>query len=225
MGLFRIKICGVTKPDDAIAAAQAGADAIGLNFYSGSRRGIGPSQAEAIVSALPAGVAKIGVFVNPTQPELQATIDRIPLDYIQLHGDEPPEFLKQLHGLPVIRAFRLGAAGWQPLVQFLAACQSLSTVPAAILVDAFTANGEYGGTGQLCDWSAASQYHHLGISVPLILAGGLTPANVAEAIMAVKPAAVDVASGVESEGAKKDTQKVVAFIREARQAFRTCQAE
>jgi phosphoribosylanthranilate isomerase len=223
MAPFRIKICGVTLPEDAAAAAEAGADAIGLNFYRGSPRYVDPRQAEAIIAALPPGLSKVGVFVNSGANELRQTAEKLALDYVQLHGDEPAEFLGQLNGLPIIRAFRFGMQGWQALVEYLAECRSLKALPMSILVDGYSSSGDYGGTGQSPDWQAVRQFHDLGTHLPLILAGGLNPSNVAQAIMTVRPMAVDVASGVESRPGKKDWVKVSDFVAAAREAFRSCQ--
>lgn len=218
MAVFRIKICGATRAEDAVAVGQAGADAIGLNFYSGSRRFVDPSRAAKIAASVPAGVAKVGVFVNPTIDDVRRQTSLLALDFVQLHGDEPPEFLAQLHDLQLIRAFRLGAAGWLPLIKYLDDCRQLGCFPAAILVDAATAT-RYGGTGSVANWKIAQQFDALGIELPLILAGGLTPSNVAEAIEAVKPFGVDVASGVESAAGTKDYGRIVEFTRAARAAL------
>jgi phosphoribosylanthranilate isomerase len=219
MAVFRIKICGVTRAEDALAAARAGADAIGLNFYSESRRFVDPLRAANIAAHVPTGVAKVGVFVNPPIDDVRRQVDLLGLDFVQLHGDEPPSFLAQLHDLPIIRAFRLGPAGWLPLVNYLDECRRFDCCPAAILADAATAKG-YGGTGTVSDWQIARQFHGLGVDLPFILAGGLNPSNVAEAIAAVKPFGVDVASGVESAAGTKDYGKIAAFASAARTAFR-----
>ncbi|HJT34014.1 MAG TPA: phosphoribosylanthranilate isomerase [Pirellulales bacterium] len=217
--MFRVKICGITNVEDARHAAGAGADAIGINFYGGSVRAVTVDQGRAIAEAVPDGVAKVGVFVNAGAPEVRQTAERLKLDYVQLHGDEPPSVLGELAGLRVIRAFRLGHAGWQPLVDYLAECRRLDEMPVAILADACR-EGAFGGTGQAADWTVARQFHELHLGLPLILAGGLTPQNVAEAIAAVSPTAVDTASGVESSPGCKDIAKITAFIAESRMAMR-----
>lgn len=213
--MFRVKICGITNVEDARHAAGAGADAIGINFYGGSVRAVTFDRARAIAKAAPDGIAKVGVFVNAGVEEVRQTAEHLTLDYIQLHGDEPPSVLGALAGLRVIRAFRLGKAGWQPLVDYLDECRRLAAMPVAILADACREEA-YGGTGEAVDWAIARQFHELQLGMPLILAGGLTPQNVGEAIAAVSPAAVDTASGVESSPGCKDPAKVAAFIAAAR---------
>lgn len=211
MIVFRVKICGITNAEDARHAAGAGADAIGINFYGGSVRAVTLDQARGIAEAAPAEVAKVGVFVNAGADEVRQTAERLNLDYVQLHGDESPSVLGELAGLRVILAFRLGNAGWRPLVDYLDECRRLAAMPVAVLADACR-EGAYGGTGQAIDWAVARQFHELQLGIPLILAGGLTPQNVGEAIAAVSPAAVDTASGVESSPGCKDPSKVDAFI-------------
>jgi len=216
--VFRVKICGIKTVDDARHAAGAGADAIGITFYRGSVRAVSLGQARGIAEELPHGVAKVGVFVNAGADEVRQTAERLRLDYVQLHGDEPPSMLGELAGLRVIRAFRLGNAGWQPLVDYLDECRRLAAMPVAILADAWR-EGTFGGTGQAVDWALARQFHELQLDLPLIMAGGLTPQNVGEAIAAVSPAAVDTASGVESSPGCKDVAKVEAFIAASRTAL------
>ena len=217
--MFHVKICGITCPDDALAAAHAGADAVGLNFYSGSRRFVDHQQATAIVAALPERVAKVGVFVNARAEQVRSVAESVGLDYVQLHGDEPPQLISELTGLAVVRAFRLGTDGWRPITEFLDQCYLLGALPRAVLVDACRP-GLYGGTGEATDWAIAREYHELRLGLPLILAGGLTPANVSEAVAAVEPDGVDTASGVESAPGVKDTLKVAAFVAAARAALK-----
>jgi len=214
---FRVKICGLTRPEDARAAAEAGADAIGLNFYSGSPRCITPEQARAVAAVLPAGVARVGVFVNTLAAEMERIARETPLDYIQLHGDEPPELLAEL-SLPVLRAFRLREDDWNPIRAYLARCHQLGRRPAGVLVDAF-APGAYGGTGKTVDWAAVAAGREALDGLPLILAGGLTPENVAAAITAARPDGVDTASGVESSPGVKDAYQVRAFVSAATAAW------
>jgi phosphoribosylanthranilate isomerase len=216
--MFHIKICGITRVDDALAAAQAGADAIGLNFYPASPRFVSPAQAEAIVAAELPGVVKVGLFVGSDAREVCETFDRLKLDLIQLHGDEPPEYLAHLGGRPVMRAFRLGPAGLSPVVTYLDDCRRLGCLPRLVLLDAYTP-GVYGGTGEIADWAVAAEYRAMDQVPPLVLAGGLTPQNVTRAIRSVRPAAVDTASGVESSPGRKDPAAVAAFVRVAREAF------
>ena len=216
--VFRVKICGITTVEDALLAAAAGADAIGLNFYERSPRYVTTERAKEICDALPAGVAKVGVFVNSLAKGVLATSQRVGLDAIQLHGDEGPEILSALGDLPIIRAFRCKEATLDGVQAFLRLCGG--SVPSAVLLDAH-APGHYGGTGQVLDWEAIHRQRNKLAGLPLILAGGLTPENVADAIRIAQPDAVDTASGVESAPGKKDPAKVRAFVAAAKQAFAT----
>ncbi len=221
--MFRIKICGITSTDDAEAVARAGADAVGLNFYPKSPRYITPEQARPIIDVLPDRMVKVGLFVNADPTQILLTSKRLGLDLIQLHGDELPEMLVSLGELgelavPVMRAFRLSAAGLQPVAEYLQRCRRLECMPRMVIIDAHV-KGEYGGTGALADWSMIKQFPIEQDRPPLVLAGGLTPENVAEAIRTVHPAAVDTASGVESAPGRKDPAAVEAFVRAARKAF------
>ena len=216
--MFRIKICGITNTEDALAAARAGTDAVGLNFYEKSPRCVDLDRAREIVKALPASIVKVGVFVNAPVAEICRVFDQLGLDVIQLHGDEPPEFLVDLCNRRVIRAFRPGPDGLEPVEDYLAQCRSLDLTPRMVLLDS-RVEGKYGGSGELAKWSLAKEYTREITHPPLVLAGGLTQENVAEAIRVVHPAAVDTASGVESSPGKKDPAAVEAFVRAARQAF------
>jgi phosphoribosylanthranilate isomerase len=216
--MFRVKICGITSVDDALAVARVGADAVGLNFYRRSPRYVMADTARDIIAALPEGIAKVGLFVDTPPPDVCRLFDDLGLDLIQLHGDQPPEFIAQLAGRPVMRAFRIGAEGIDPVVDYLARCRALAASPMLSLLDSMVV-GEYGGTGQTADWHAAKQYAAEPNVPPLVLAGGLTPENVAAAIRAVRPAAVDVASGVESQPGRKDHAAIAAFVEAARGAF------
>ena len=218
--MFQTKICGITNVEDALVVAQAGADAIGLNFYSRSPRHITEAAAGEIVRALPAGIVKVGLFVDTPAADICRLFDHLPLDLIQLHGDQPPEFLAQLGDRPVMPAFRVGPERLGPVTAYLTRCRELAQRPAMVLLDALVV-GEYGGTGQIADWSAAQTLAVESDVPPLVLAGGLTPANVAAAIRTVGPTAVDVASGVESRPGRKDPALVEAFLRAARTAFRS----
>jgi phosphoribosylanthranilate isomerase len=216
--VFCVKICGVRVAADAEVAAEAGADAIGLNFYPRSPRCVGEAEARGVVRHLPAAVARVGVFVNAPADELQRLAEAVGLDLLQLHGDEPPELLAQLRGFRVIKAFRGPAASIDRVRAFLETARQLGCTPAAVLVDAYQP-GVYGGTGHAVDWTqAAGLVSQLG-GIPLVLAGGLTPGNVADAIRTVRPAAVDTASGVETEPGRKDPQAVRHFVHRARAAF------
>ena len=242
--MFRIKICGITSAEDALLAAEAGADAIGLNFYAQSPRYVAADQAADIAERLrevyaPEQVQVVALFVNHTVEEILWTIREADLFgpglCIQLHGDEPPELLRELqsHGLgatghllqatghvptvPVIRAFRCEGADFSAVDGYLSECERPSASPQAVLLDAFQP-GIYGGSGLRADWPALQQWRP-SLRVPLILAGGLTAENVANAIATVRPSAVDVASGVESVPGKKDYAKTMAFVAAAKQAF------
>lgn len=209
--MFRIKICGVTCSEDALAVAAAGADCIGLNFYDKSVRYLPPERAAEVVGSIPDQVLKAGVFVNAPLAEIREWAERFALDFVQLHGDEPPEAIAELADVRVIKAFRLGPEGIAPVAEYLECCYQLAAMPAMVLLDAFQA-GAYGGTGRVADWTAAREYHDLGAGPALILSGGLNPENVAAAIAAVQPAAIDLASGVESSPGRKDPAKLAALF-------------
>lgn len=219
--MFTIKICGITRIDDALAATDAGADAIGLNFFPKSPRNVSIDVAASIAAALPRSVARIGVFVNATTDWICETAGRVGLDWVQLHGDEPAELIGQLpDDLRVIRAWRINESGYMPLADYLAACHESGRVPDALLLDAFS-RSEYGGTGKTLDWETLSRQSIRFALESVILAGGLTPENVAEAIRAAGSvvAAVDTASGVESSPGVKDPARVRAFVAAAATAF------
>jgi phosphoribosylanthranilate isomerase len=219
--MFRIKICGVTNVADALAAADAGADAVGLNFYRGSKRCISVAEAKAIAEAVTHEINRIGVFVNATADEIRETCKDARIRGIQLHGDEPPEFLGELNrDLDIVRARRLDDRGTNAIVEDVEACCKLAGFgPDAILVDAAVPDS-FGGTGHPVDWrQLTNRQDEWWNRYPLILAGGLTPANVAQAIRVVRPHGVDVASGVESSPGKKDHAKVRDFVAAAREAF------
>jgi phosphoribosylanthranilate isomerase len=134
--------------------AEAGADAVGLNFFEKSLRYLPPDRAAAVASALPTGVLKVGLFVNASAQQIDQAWREVGLDLIQLHGDEPPEFLKRLAGRPVMRAFRLGEEGLAPILAYLGACRELDCLPKLVLIDSFR-KGQYGGTGATADWATA----------------------------------------------------------------------
>ncbi len=216
--MFQIKICGITSVDDALAVARAGADAIGLNFYSRSPRYVTAVMARDIVETLPAEIVKVGLFVDTPASDVRRIFDELQLDLIQLHGDQPPEFLAQLDNRPVMRAFRVGPEGLRPVIEYLDCCRELFVPPILVMLDSLVA-GEYGGTGKIADWSVAQKYAAETGLPPLVLAGGLAPENVAAAIRMVCPVAVDVASGVESQSGRKNLAAVAAFVQAARAAF------
>jgi phosphoribosylanthranilate isomerase len=214
--MFQIKICGLTNVEDALAAVEAGADALGLNFFDESPRCITREQAGRIVDALPPDVVKVGLFVNAPAEQVRQYFDQLGLDAIQLHGDEPPRYLAELGDRPVVRAFRLDRL--EPVGRYLGECRQGGFMPRMVLVDS-RVEGTYGGSGQVADWQAVSGYPRDGSVPPLVLAGGLTPQNVARAIRTVRPAAVDTASGVERSPGQKDHELLAAFVRAARGAL------
>jgi len=198
MSAVRVKICGITRAEDALAAARLGADALGFNFWPASKRFVPPAAARAIVARLPPFVVPVGVFVDQPEEEILAIVRETGVRVLQLHGGEPPEFCARLP-LPVVKAIRVDA------VKSLSAFASYEV--AAFLLD--TPSRGFGGSGQPFDWSLAEGVSEI---APVILAGGLTPENVAQAIRAVRPYAVDVASGVESAPGVKDLARLARFI-------------
>jgi phosphoribosylanthranilate isomerase len=232
--MFRIKICGITRIEDAVVAAEAGADALGLNFYAKSPRCVSIETAKLIAQSLNGSASKpvagvplvVGVFVNASAAEIARTVAAVPLDAIQLHGDEPPEFLMELPpGVPVIRAARIGTAGLSGTATYRDACLAAGRPLAAVLLDASVkvAPGEevvYGGSGHRLDWPRVAAERGMLASTPLVLAGGLTPVNIAEAISVSRCDGVDTASGVESWPGVKDHEMVRAFVKAARGALR-----
>jgi len=203
---------------DARFASLAGADAIGLNFYDKSPRFIDLATAEQVLPAIPKTVAKVGVFVNSGVDEINEIAERLDLDYLQFHGEEPPEFLGNFAQHKIIRAFRCGEDGFSPIAGYLDSCQAAGRLPDVVLLDAYHPD-QYGGTGQAIDWGSVAQSRKFLRDAPLVLAGGLTPCNVTEAIKATRPDAVDVASGVESATASKDVLLIRAFCSAAKKAF------
>jgi phosphoribosylanthranilate isomerase len=215
--LFRIKICGITNAADAHWAAEAGADAVGLNFVPSSPRRVTTEIARQVVQALPPEIRKVGVFVNMPCSEILKIASDAGLDALQLHGDEAPGELQALTGWPLVRAFRVRRGDELQIADYLARCRAAGRVPDAVLLDAWQP-GAYGGTGRLADWELARELGQR-LALPLILAGGLTPDNVAAAIHAARPAGVDTASGVESQPRRKDPELMRTFASAARQAF------
>jgi phosphoribosylanthranilate isomerase len=212
--LLRIKICGITSVADALLAADLGADAIGLNFYPPSPRYVDRTTATAIVRALPPFVEAVGLFVNLPLADVVTSIQHIErLHTIQWHGDRPE--LCPPCPFRFIPAFQVAdSKGLAHVMTYLDACRQAGALPSAVLIDG-QLSGQYGGTGRPAPWNLLAEFHP---SVPLILAGGLTPQNVAEAICLVRPYAVDVASGVESTPGRKDPDKLRRFIDNAREA-------
>jgi len=203
--MIRVKICGITNKEDGLHAAACGADALGFVFHPASPRCIDPDQVRIIVSALPPLVTTVGLFVNQPPERVAESAAYCGLDVVQLHGDEPPENCR-IPGRRVVKAIRVRNR------------ESLSVMErydvAAILLDAWDPD-RFGGTGRPCDWLLASDVAR---TRRVILAGGLNPENVAEAVRIVSPYAVDVSSGVEAEPGRKDPRQVAAFIRAAKGA-------
>jgi len=208
-----VKFCGLTNLDDALAAVDLSADMLGFNFYPPSPRHIPPEKCAEIVSALRRRSPKtlmVGVFVNPDLEEVRATLDRCQLDLAQLCGDEPASMLISLGA----RAFKAVRPASQAALRAILGIFPLRVTPPAILIDAYRP-GEYGGTGQTADWTLAAG---IAARLTVLLAGGLTPVNVAQAVTQVRPWGVDVASGIESSPGVKDYQKMQAFISAAHAA-------
>lgn len=198
----RTKICGLTRAGDAHAAVQAGADAVGLVFYPPSPRAVDVAQARAVIAAVPAFVTVTALFVNPAADEVQKVLDSVRIDLIQFHGDEEDDFCSQFNR-PYIKAVRVRQAS-----DVVASCVRFPGA-LAILLDSYKP-GVPGGTGESFDWSLVPAE----LSKPIILAGGLNPGNVAQAIRQVRPFAVDVSGGVEASKGIKDHGKVNEFIKE-----------
>lgn len=218
--MFRIKICGVTSAQDARMAVDAGANAIGVNFYPGSKRCVSVCTAAAIADEVGDAVQLVGVFVNEAPNRINEFAARIGLDWVQLHGDEPVSDLALIDPqVKIIRVHRLDSEGIDAIATDLAACGVAERFPNALLVDAPGEPDQYGGTGQTVPWQSLADHTAWLNELPLVLAGGLTPTNVADAIRTVHPAAVDVASGVESSPGTKDGAKVRDFVTVARAAF------
>lgn len=208
--MIRIKICGITNIEDALAAVEAGADALGFVFYERSPRNISPEQAAAIIRQLPPFVQTVGLFVNEQLTVVNSIADQCGLDIVQLHGEETPKFCAAVNRR-VIKAFRVKDQSSLDQIRdyHVAGCLLDAWSPAA-----------YGGTGETFNWELAAA---AAASHGIILAGGLTPDNVAEAVHRVRPYAVDVSSGVESAPGIKDWEKIFDFIRNARSAAdQTC---
>ena len=202
----KVKICGITSLPDGLAAAEAGADALGFVFWEQSPRRVSLEAAAGIIRALPPFIVKVGVFVNAPEELVYRAISECGLSLLQFHGDETPDYCLQF-GLMSMKAFHIRDA------ESLCALAAYRTE--AWLLDAFSAE-KPGGTGERFNWDLAVQARELGR--PIFLAGGLTPENVVEAVRKVRPYAVDVSSGVESAPGKKDPAKVEAFIRAVKEA-------
>ena len=204
--MTRVKMCGITRSQDGLAAAEAGADAIGLVFYAKSPRNVGLDQAASIVRVLPPFVTTVALFVNPQQSEVEAVLRQVRPDVLQFHGEETPEFCRSF-GVPYMKAARVRPQ--TDLLQFAAIYADAQ----GLLLDAWSETG-HGGTGERFDWNMIPEH----VPKPIILAGGLSPANVGRAIELVHPWAVDVSSGIEVAKGIKDAARIAAFMKEVENA-------
>lgn len=197
----RVKICGITRPEDALEAVRLGADAIGLVFYPPSPRAVTPEQALEIARVLPPFVTLVGLFVNEQEQSLREILARVPIDLVQFHGDEPPEACR-IYARPYIKAVRMHEdVDLHQLRQQYADARGL-------LLDTYR-KGVPGGTGEAFDWDRIPEE----LADQVVLAGGLAPENIEQAIRTVRPYAVDVSGGVEREKGIKDPEKILAFMR------------
>ena len=201
-----VKICGITRSEDAQAAARLGAHALGFVFYADSPRNVEIVRAAELVTSLPPFVTAVGLFVNPAVRDVERVLQQVPLNLLQFHGEETPAFCAQF-STPYVKAVRVRAG--LDLLQYA----HLYGAARGLLLDAYVA-GTHGGTGTAFDWSLIP--HDL--PLPVILSGGLNPDNVAAAVRSVAPWAVDVSSGVEASPGIKDARKMASFIREVRSA-------
>lgn len=203
--MARVKICGITRSEDLLAACQSGADALGFVFYAKSPRNVGPAQAAGLVRGMPPFVQSVGLFVNADPVFVREVLASVPLDLLQFHGDETPDYCGQF-GRPYLKAVRV-----KPGVDLVKYAADF-TGARALLLDAYVP-GVPGGTGERFDWSLIPP----GLASGIVLSGGLNPDNVGEAVEAVRPWAVDVSSGVEAAPGIKDVAKIAAFITRAKQ--------
>ncbi|HEY0427785.1 MAG TPA: phosphoribosylanthranilate isomerase [Pyrinomonadaceae bacterium] len=202
--MTKVKICGITNPEDALVSAKFGADALGFNFYEKSPRFITPEKARGIIEKLPPEILKVGVFVNESMERILEIAETAKLDAIQLHGDESPEFVRKLKAktsLEIIKAFRV-SEDFKPE-------DVLQYEVDAVLLDAFSKN-DYGGTGETFDWEIAKKVRE--IFPKMYLAGGLSTKNIGGAIDKVEPYAVDACSAIEEAKGIKNHEKLRAFI-------------
>ena len=210
MNRTRVKICGITRVEDALNAVDAGADAIGLVFYAASPRCVSIKQAQAIVAAIPPYVAVVGLFVNASTAEIQSILSQVHLDIIQFHGDETPQHCEQVCmqiNLPYYKAIRV-----KPDTNLLQYAVDFKAAK-ALLLDTYSEQA-YGGTGHVFDWNLIPK----NLPKPIILAGGLDANNVTNAIRQVHPYAVDVSGGVEQSKGIKDLDKIAAFMQAVKES-------
>ncbi|MGS2723292.1 phosphoribosylanthranilate isomerase [Porticoccus sp. GXU_MW_L64] len=201
----RVKICGITSVDDARQALDVGADAIGVVFYEPSPRAVSVQQVRQIASAVGPFVTLVGLFVNASADTINNVLKSVPLQLLQFHGDEPPEFCEQF-GMPWCKAIRMA-----PDLDVVAEAEKFANAQ-ALLFDAWQKD-KYGGTGKVFEWQRVPQ-----LGKPVILAGGLNPDNVVEAVKTVRPYAVDVSGGVEAAKGVKSPEKMQQFIERAKSA-------
>ena len=218
-----VKICGITSVGDALMVAREGADAIGLNFYPDTPRAINMAIAIEVVANLPPFVDPVGLFVHATSADVRRIAQPLGLRTIQLHGKISPELVADLHEFSVISSVALESeTSVDGALDFVAKCETLGRSPSLLLVDG-RVEGKYGGTGQVAPWKLAKSL--IGQSrIPVVLAGGLTPKNVTEAVCTVRPWGVDVASGVEVAPGRKEAFKVRQFIQAVRKTDGSAQA-
>jgi len=214
----RVKICGITRVPDALAASHAGADAIGMVFWSGTPRFVEVGRAREIADALPPFVTRVGLFVDPPASDVRAILDAIPLDTLQFHGTETPDFCRAF-ARPYLKAIHMKDG--VDLLEYAA----LYGDAAGLVFDSYWPGDLPGGTGRAFDWSRLAPSVQAKLPAPVILSGGLNAANVGEAIRAVRPWAVDVSSGVEEVAADgktrrglKDATRIAAFMKGVRNA-------
>ena len=201
-----VKICGITRPEDALAAARAGAHAIGVVFYAPSPRYVAPARAADILRALPPFITTVALFVDAAADEVRSVLAEAPAALIQFHGSETPAFCRQFQR-PYVKAVRMKEG--VDLLQYAREYHDAK----ALLLDNYV-EGLHGGSGAAFDWSLIPR----GLPLPVILSGGLTPENVMDAVRRVRPSAVDVSSGVESAKGVKDAARIAAFIKGVRNA-------
>lgn len=217
-----IKICGVTTPEDARTVAASHADAIGLNFYAPSKRFLPPHVRNSVRDAIAENVEVVGVFVNSPMTDVARCAEETRLDTVQFHGDETPELVNQFHQtcphIGIIRAFRIDDSGFHFADQWLEQATAMGIPLQAALIDAYRP-GEYGGTGHqlsvttVTSWNWPQQDNN-----NLILAGGLRPENISDAVTAIRPFGIDTASGVEDDPGRKNADAVKRFVDNARRA-------
>lgn len=217
---IRVKICGCTDPADFAGWEGSAVDAVGLNFYPGSKRNLAPEDRKTVAEAIPAGLLRVGVFVNESPESIRRIAEECGLDYVQLHGDEPPEVEAALADLPIIRAIRCVNSPREAVeLYFVRMLAARAEAAKTLLLDAYRP-GAWGGTGATLPWAELETVFSDFPGVRWLLAGGLTPENVADAIEQAKPFGVDVAGGVESSPGRKDADTVRRFAERADAALR-----